>query len=238
MECNFCRKIKSKMISFCLTYFFAETSNQKWLFKKCNFLQKNQRWIFLIQTSVYCQTAPVSLCPDPLKPVSMRLPGSPAGWEDSVWQSVASAAWIQKNALSCRSERTDATICSALWFLAVSALMFWCIWTRKSAVCVAEAVCALHRFLLEKRRRVSVGSVAAGVTRFCSSFLQREEDSSYERSARPLSEAFQPFLILMEARGKYEFSATADDELSFRKGDILKVGAALEPEVLAQLLWT
>ncbi|RVE69945.1 hypothetical protein OJAV_G00082810 [Oryzias javanicus] len=27
----------------------------------------------------------------------------------------------------------------------------------------------------------------------------------------------------MEARGKYEFSATADDELSFRKGDILKI---------------
>ncbi|KAM4530840.1 GRB2-related adapter protein 2a [Odontesthes bonariensis] len=27
----------------------------------------------------------------------------------------------------------------------------------------------------------------------------------------------------MEARGKYDFSATADDELSFRKGDILKV---------------
>lgn len=28
---------------------------------------------------------------------------------------------------------------------------------------------------------------------------------------------------LMEARGKYDFSATADDELSFRKGDILKI---------------
>uniref|UniRef100_A0A3Q2PLF3 Osteoclast-stimulating factor 1 n=1 Tax=Fundulus heteroclitus TaxID=8078 RepID=A0A3Q2PLF3_FUNHE len=28
----------------------------------------------------------------------------------------------------------------------------------------------------------------------------------------------------MEARGKYDFSATADDELSFKKGDILKVG--------------
>jgi hypothetical protein len=27
----------------------------------------------------------------------------------------------------------------------------------------------------------------------------------------------------MEARGKYEFNATAEDELSFRKGDILKV---------------
>ncbi|XP_044187708.1 GRB2-related adapter protein 2a [Thunnus albacares] len=27
----------------------------------------------------------------------------------------------------------------------------------------------------------------------------------------------------MEARGKYDFSATADDELSFRKGDILKI---------------
>uniref|UniRef100_A0A3P9KX86 Osteoclast-stimulating factor 1 n=1 Tax=Oryzias latipes TaxID=8090 RepID=A0A3P9KX86_ORYLA len=27
----------------------------------------------------------------------------------------------------------------------------------------------------------------------------------------------------MEARGKYEFSATADDELSFRKGDVLKI---------------
>lgn len=29
--------------------------------------------------------------------------------------------------------------------------------------------------------------------------------------------------VLMEARGKYDFNATADDELSFRKGDILKV---------------
>uniref|UniRef100_A0A3Q2QR74 Osteoclast-stimulating factor 1 n=1 Tax=Fundulus heteroclitus TaxID=8078 RepID=A0A3Q2QR74_FUNHE len=27
----------------------------------------------------------------------------------------------------------------------------------------------------------------------------------------------------MEARGKYDFSATADDELSFKKGDILKI---------------
>lgn len=27
----------------------------------------------------------------------------------------------------------------------------------------------------------------------------------------------------MEARGKFDFNATADDELSFRKGDILKV---------------
>lgn len=27
----------------------------------------------------------------------------------------------------------------------------------------------------------------------------------------------------MEARGKYDFNATADDELSFRKGDTLKV---------------
>lgn len=30
----------------------------------------------------------------------------------------------------------------------------------------------------------------------------------------------------MEARGKYEFNATADDELSFRKGDILKVSSS------------
>lgn len=29
----------------------------------------------------------------------------------------------------------------------------------------------------------------------------------------------------MEARGKYDFAATADDELSFKKGDILKVRA-------------
>ncbi|GAA6069899.1 growth factor receptor-bound protein 2-like, partial [Tachysurus ichikawai] len=27
----------------------------------------------------------------------------------------------------------------------------------------------------------------------------------------------------MEARGKFDFSATAEDELSFRKGDILKI---------------
>ncbi|MEQ2175496.1 hypothetical protein ILYODFUR_022189 [Ilyodon furcidens] len=27
----------------------------------------------------------------------------------------------------------------------------------------------------------------------------------------------------MEAKGKYDFSATSDDELSFKKGDILKV---------------
>lgn len=30
--------------------------------------------------------------------------------------------------------------------------------------------------------------------------------------------------VKMEARGKYDFNATADDELSFRKGDVLKVG--------------
>lgn len=29
--------------------------------------------------------------------------------------------------------------------------------------------------------------------------------------------------VLMEAQGKYDFNATADDELSFRKGDVLKV---------------
>lgn len=29
----------------------------------------------------------------------------------------------------------------------------------------------------------------------------------------------------MEARGKYDFNATADDELSFRKGDTLKVSS-------------
>lgn len=28
----------------------------------------------------------------------------------------------------------------------------------------------------------------------------------------------------MEAQGKYDFMATGDTELSFRKGDILKVG--------------
>ena len=36
----------------------------------------------------------------------------------------------------------------------------------------------------------------------------------------------------MEARGKYDFSATADDELSFRKGDILKVIALLHREII------
>lgn len=32
-----------------------------------------------------------------------------------------------------------------------------------------------------------------------------------------------PCSVAMEARGKFDFSATAEDELSFRKGDILKV---------------
>ncbi|KAF7698486.1 hypothetical protein HF521_004996 [Silurus meridionalis] len=32
-----------------------------------------------------------------------------------------------------------------------------------------------------------------------------------------------PRSVVMEARGKFEFNATAEDELSFRKGDILKV---------------
>jgi len=29
--------------------------------------------------------------------------------------------------------------------------------------------------------------------------------------------------LIMEARGKYDFNGQAEDELSFRKGDILKV---------------
>ena len=34
----------------------------------------------------------------------------------------------------------------------------------------------------------------------------------------------------MEARGKYDFNATGEDELSFRKGDILKVRVFLVDE--------
>lgn len=36
--------------------------------------------------------------------------------------------------------------------------------------------------------------------------------------------------VLMEARGKYDFNATGEDELSFRKGDILKVRVFLVDE--------
>ncbi len=45
----------------------------------------------------------------------------------------------------------------------------------------------------------------------------------------PSDHPFATFLDLtpqpvpMEARGKFDFTATADDELSFRRGDILKV---------------
>uniref|UniRef100_A0A667ZLW2 Osteoclast-stimulating factor 1 n=1 Tax=Myripristis murdjan TaxID=586833 RepID=A0A667ZLW2_9TELE len=39
----------------------------------------------------------------------------------------------------------------------------------------------------------------------------------------------------MEARGKYDFNATADDELSFRKGDILKVLATQDDWYKAEM---
>lgn len=39
----------------------------------------------------------------------------------------------------------------------------------------------------------------------------------------------------MEARGKYDFTATADDELSFRKGDILKVCVWLDCDMIIKL---
>lgn len=43
----------------------------------------------------------------------------------------------------------------------------------------------------------------------------------------PLLSSTQYFI--MEARGKFDFNGTAEDELSFRKGDILKVSNR-EPE--------
>ena len=36
----------------------------------------------------------------------------------------------------------------------------------------------------------------------------------------------------MEARGKYDFSAAGDDDLSFRKGDILKVSVCVDEMVI------
>lgn len=43
-------------------------------------------------------------------------------------------------------------------------------------------------------------------------------------SAETSADLHRPSVVLMEALGKYDFMATSDTELSFRKGDILKVG--------------
>lgn len=45
----------------------------------------------------------------------------------------------------------------------------------------------------------------------------------YSVPARQLQAVFQHATTTMEAIAKYDFKATADDELSFKRGDILKV---------------